>query len=415
MNKKAIIFKALKYLFFLAGFPLMMMVMIIIMAPMFGTEVLGNHAQNWVIGFTVMGVILLIIHFLLEKFIGAKGRTHRKLVLVVMSALSVLCIMLPSAIYDAAMRPKYEAARNKLVGEVDVKDFNAVQGWHRDFTKRYDSDVYVLINENYDFIKLYGLEHTYSEWYDNADKENNLGYKYGSFEKAEKLVKNKLEAKANLEKAQAELNAIEAEIEAKKLESDKAQEALAAEPDNTELKAAAETALAAYNKLVADKEADLVRLKGLRVDISAYKSRLISVVVDAVNNIDTVLPDGLTLNIFGTELNLYKYVMQILNMAGSVGFEITPELVEGLIPDIIYTGIGNETVSTYQAIVDGSDSDVSLAEAQKLDFKFKYYPSVLAAGAMKYVCYIFVGIVVFCIFASDYFNQKEKEEVKKND
>lgn len=151
------------------------------------------------------------------------------------------------------------------------------------------------------------------------------------------------------------------------------------------------------------------------MDISAYKSRLISVVVDAVNNIDTVLPDGLTLNIFGTELNLYKYVMQILNMAGSVGFEITPELVEGLIPDIIYTGIGNETVSTYQAIVDGSDSDVSLAEAQKLDFKFKYYPSVLAAGAMKYVCYIFVGIVVFCIFASDYFNQKEKEEVKKND
>ncbi len=415
MNKKAIIFKALKYLFFLAGFPLMMMVMIIIMAPMFGTEVLGNHAQNWVIGFTVMGVILLIIHFLLEKFIGAKGRTHHKLVLVVMSALSVLCIMLPSAIYDAAMRPKYETARNKLVGEVDVKDFNAVQGWHRDFTERYDSDVYVLINENYDFIKLYGLEHTYSEWYDNADKENNLGYKYGSFEKAEKLVKDKLEAKANLEKAQAELDAIEAEIEAKKLESDKAQEALAAEPDNTELKAAAETALDAYNKLVADKEANLVRLKGLRVDISAYKSLLISVVVDAVNNIDTVLPDGLTLNILGTELNLYKYVTQILNMAGSVGFEITPELVEGIIPDVIYTGIGNETVSTYQAIVDGSDSDVSLAEAQKLDFKFKYYPSVLAAGAMKYVCYIFVGIVVFCIFASDYFNQKEKEEVKKND
>ena len=332
-----------------------------------------------------------------------------------MSALSVLCIMLPSAIYDAAMRPKYETARNKLVGEVDVKDFNAVQGWHRDFTERYDSDVYVLINENYDFIKLYGLEHTYSEWYDNADKENNLGYKYGSFEKAEKLVKDKLEAKANLEKAQAELDAIEAEIEAKKLESDKAQEALAAEPDNTELKAAAETALDAYNKLVADKEANLVRLKGLRVDISAYKSLLISVVVDAVNNIDTVLPDGLTLNILGTELNLYKYVTQILNMAGSVGFEITPELVEGIIPDVIYTGIGNETVSTYQAIVDGSDSDVSLAEAQKLDFKFKYYPSVLAAGAMKYVCYIFVGIVVFCIFASDYFNQKEKEEVKKND
>ena len=43
MNKKAIIFKALKYLFFLAGFPLMMMVMIIIMAPMFGTEVLGDR------------------------------------------------------------------------------------------------------------------------------------------------------------------------------------------------------------------------------------------------------------------------------------------------------------------------------------------------------------------------------------
>ncbi len=160
MNKKAIIFKALKYLFFLAGFPLMMMVMIIIMAPMFGTEVLGNHAQNWVIVFTVMGVILLIIHFLLEKFIGAKGRTHHKLVLVVMSAFSVLCIMLPSAIYDAAMRPKYEAARNKLVGEVDVKDFNAVQGWHRDFTKCYDGDVsmYKSMNEAYHAFDALAIE-----------------------------------------------------------------------------------------------------------------------------------------------------------------------------------------------------------------------------------------------------------------
>lgn len=409
MNKinKALLYKALKSIFFLAGFPLLIILMIITMAPMFGTEVLGDFAQNWIIVFTVIFIVLLIIHFLLDKFIGAKSEAHHKVVLVVMSALSILCIVLPSAIYDAAMRPKYEAAQKQLVGVVDVKDYDAVAGWHRDFTTRYKSEVYALINENYDFIKLYGMAHTYSEWYGNADKEHELGYKYGSFEKAKVLVEEKLEALDKLAAAEAELAEVEAGMEVKLAAVTAADEALAADPENEELKAASATAHAAYDQAIAA----LVRLKGQRVDISAYKGELIDIVLRAVND-ENLLPDGLTITLLGIDIPVGDLLNTVLPLVGGY---LTPETLDGLIPDVIYTGIGPETVSAYQKAVDGDDNNISLAEAQKLNFKYTYYSSVLAAGAMKYVCYICVGIVVLSLFLTDWFAKKQKEEECKND
>lgn len=405
MNVKVIVFKALKILFFLAGFPLMVMLMIITMAPMFDAEVTGTHAQNWIIVYTVIGVILLIIHFLLDRFIGAKGRTHRKLVLAVMSALSILSIMMPVACYDAVNKPKYERAQDQLVGEVNVKDYNAVQGWHRDFTARYDSEVYALINAHYDFCKTYGLQSTESVWYGNADKEHNLGYKYGSFEKAEKLVADKLEAKANLEKVQAELATIEQAIEVKSDALALAKEALEADPENAQLQANVASAQGEYDQILADYDDDLVRLKGQRVNIANYKSELVEILLTAVKD-ETLLPDGLTIRLIGIDIPVGDLLSTVMGIAG--GF-LNEETINGLIPDVIYTGIGPETVSTYQKAVDGSDGDVSLAEAQRLDFMFKYYPSALASGAVKYIVYVCVGIVVFSIFATDYFATKQKE------
>lgn len=412
MNK-ATLYKALKTACFLVGFPLMIIVMIITMAPMFDPEVTGNYAQNWIIIFVAIWFCLLIIHFLLEKFVGAKSLNHHKLVLVVMSGLSILCVLLPSAFYDAAMRSKYETAQNKLVGEVNVKDYDALMGWHRDFTERYKSETYVLINEHYDFLKLYGLASTESSWYDNADKENNLGYKYGSFEKAKKLVADKLDALEKLESSKAELAAIEAEIDAKKTAYDDALKAAEADPSNAQLQTAAQTALDEYNAILDEKDEDLVRLKGQRVNIADYKEELITIVVDVIKNNKEVLPDGLNIDLLGINLPIHEILNYSL-IKSIIDGVLTPDMLMGIVPDVIYTGIGPQTVSTYQKAVDGSDSDVSLAEAQKLDFKFSFYPSVLAAGAMRYVCYIFVGIVVFSIFATDFFARKQKEEEEKN-
>lgn len=409
MKNKAIIYKALKTLFFLLGFPLLLMLMIITMAPMFDAEVTGDFAQNWIIVYTVIGVVLLAVHIILEKFVGSKGKTQHKLVLIGMAVLSVLCILLPTCCYDAVHRPKYEEARKQLVGEVNVKDYDAVQGWHRDFTTRYKSDVYALINDNYDFMKLYGLEHTYSEWYNNAtdeDRENGVGKKYGSFEKAEKLTKDKLAAKANLERAQAELAEIESAIQAKLTASEQADEALAADPENETLKAAAATAKQEYETILQEKDEDLVRLKGQRVDITAYKGELVDILLTAIKD-PNLLPDGLNINLVGIDLNVGNLLGLVMNYAGDF---INADTLNSLIPDVIYTGIGPKTVSTYQKAVDGSDGDVSLAKAQELNFKYKYYPAALASGAVRYVSFICVGIVVFCIFATDYFHSKEKEE-----
>lgn len=407
---KANIYKGLKTLFFLAGFPLLLIMMIITMAPMFGQEVMGDYAQNWILIFTAIWVALMLAYWALDKFVGKKSENHHKFVLVAVAALSIICVLLPSVIYDAVMKPKYDAALAKLGDDADVKNYNSIMGWHRDFTERYKGETYYLINLNYDFMKMYGLEHTYSEWYDNADKENGLGYKYGSFEKADKLVADKLEALDKFNKASAELAAVEAAIAEKKQAYDAAVAAFEAE-DTAENQTAMEAALAAYNQLVADSEDDFVRLKGQRVDISNYKDQLVQILLTALKD-PALLPDGLDLTIFGLDIPVGDLLDLIMGLAGNM---LTPEMIDGIIPDVIYTGIGKETIATYQKMVEGSDTDLSLAQAQAFDFKVDYYPGVLAAGAMKYASFICVGLVVFSIFMTDYFNKKQKEEENKND
>lgn len=403
---KQYIYKGLKILFFLAGFPLLLMIMLITMAPMFNQEIMGNHAANWMIGFCAIWVGLLIVQFVLTKFVAKKSDLCRKIVLVSVAALSVLCVLLPSAIYDAAVSKKYADAYEQLYDKSDVKTYDALMGWHRDFTEKYKSEVYYLLQDNYDIQKMYGLSHTYSEWYDNADKEHNLGYKYGTIEKAQVLTKEKLEALENYNKASAELDVLEAQIAQKQAAYDAAKAAYEADTTNGDLENAMNDAKSALDLFLEQKDDDLVRLKGYRVDITAYKDDLVNILVTAVKD-KNLLPDGLVVNIAGLDLNVGSLLNTVLGVAGSA---ITPEMVSGLIPDVIYTGLGEQTVSTYQKAVEGGDSDLSLAQAQSFAFKAEYYPSVLAAGAMKYACYVCVALVVMSVFFTDYFARKEKGE-----
>ena len=401
---KQYIYKGLKILFFLAGFPLLLMIMLITMAPMFNQEIMGNHAANWMIGFCAIWVGLLIVQFVLTKFVAKKSELCRKIVLVSVAALSMLCVLLPSAIYDAAVSKKYADAYEQLYDKSDVKTYDALMGWHRDFTTAYKSETYYLLQDNYDIQKMYGLSHTYSEWYNNADKEHNLGYKYGTIEKAQVLTKEKLEALENYNRASAELDALETQIAEKQAAYDAAKSAYEADTANEELESAMNDAKSALDTFLAEKDDDIVRLKGYRVDITAYKDDLVNILVTAVKD-KNLLPDGLTVNIAGIDLNVGSLLNTVLGIAGGA---ITPETVSGLIPDVIYTGLGEQTVSTYQKAVEGSDSDLSLAQAQSFAFKAEYYPSVLAAGAMKYACYVCVALVVMSVFLTDYFARKEK-------
>lgn len=400
------IYKGLKILFFLAGFPLLLMIMLITMAPMFNQEIMGNHAANWMIGFCAIWVGLLIVQFVLTKFVAKKSELCRKIVLVSVAALSMLCVLLPSAIYDAAVSKKYADAYEQLYDKSDVKTYDALMGWHRDFTTAYKSETYYLLQDNYDIQKMYGLSHTYSEWYNNADKEHNLGYKYGTIEKAQVLTKEKLEALENYNRASAELDALETQIAEKQAAYDAAKSAYEADTANAELESAMNDAKSALDTFLEQKDDDLVRLKGYRVDITAYKDDLVNILVTAVKD-KNLLPDGLTVNIAGIDLNVGSLLNTVLGIAGGA---ITPETVSGLIPDVIYTGLGDQTVSTYQKAVEGSDSDLSLTQAQSFAFKAEYYPSVLAAGAMKYACYVCVALVVMSVFLTDYFARKEKGE-----
>jgi len=408
MNK-TLIYKGLKILFFLAGFPLLILMMIITMAPMFDQEIMGSHAANWVIGFCAIWVGVLIVRFVLDKFVGKKSETCHKIVLVAVAALSVLCVLLPSAIYDGVTEKKYSAAYDALYDKSDVKSYDSITGWHRDFTTGYKSEVYYLISDNYDIQKMYGLSHTYSEWFKNADsydKEHGIGYKYGTIEKTQVLTKEKLEALEKYNAAKAELDALEAEIAAYEAAYTQAKEAYLQDTSNAQLETAMNEAKASYEAFLAEKDEDLVRLKGARVDVTAYKAELVNILLTAVKD-PNLLPDGLKVNIAGLDLDIGSILNQVL---GLVGENITPETVSALIPDVIYTGLGDETVSKYQKAVEGSDSDLSLAQAQSFAFKAEYYPSVLAAGAMRYACYISVALIVFSVFATDYFARKEKGE-----
>lgn len=404
--KKVKLYKALKYLFFLAGFPLLILLMIITMEPMLNEEILGAHARNWIIIFCAIWAVLLIVQFVLEKFVGKKSETMHKLVLVVMATLSIICVLVPSAIFDASAKDDYNKAYAKLENPNGVKKYESVMGWHRDFTNELNSEVYSVINANYDFMKMYGLSSIESGWYSNADKENNIGYIMGVREKAQTLLKDKQDAKAKLALAQAELTAIENAINEKLVALNEAEEALVLDPTNADLITARDNAKTAYDAILKAKEDDLVRLKGARVDITPYKEDLVNILVTAIKD-PNLLPDGLDISIAGITLPVGDLLKTILNIAGGA---ITPEAISNMIPDVIYTGIGAETISTYESMVNGGDNDMSLSAVEAFNFKITYYPEVLAAGAVRYACYICVGIIVLSIFMTDYFARKVKEE-----
>lgn len=397
MNKQNL-YKGLKIFFYLAGFPLMLTMMLITLAPMFGVEVMGGHAGNWIIIFFAIWAAVEIIHLVLKKFIGSKSENGRRIALVVTAVVAVLAIILPITIYNAVMQPKFDSARAEISSPADVKSYASVTGWHRDFTTRYKGESYYLINEHYDFMKMYGLQHTYSEYYSNADKENGLGYKYGSIEMAQKLVDDKRAAKAALAVAQEELSKVEADYQTLK-------DAYAADPSQENL--------TALNNATPAYETAILRLKGARVDISFIKPDLAALINKVVAELDNgvvgdgkLLPDGLVIEINGFTMDV-GWILDLVLSQVDLG-SLTGGLAD-IIPDVIYTGIGDGTITTYQNMVDGSDSDLSLAQAEAFNFKISHYPAALAAGAVKYAAYICVGLVLMSLILTEYFSQKERE------
>lgn len=409
MNKQ-LLYKAAKSFFYVAGFPMMLVMMLITLAPMFNVEVMGNYAANWIIVFFVLWAVFEAVRFVLNRFVGRRSERHQKVVVVATAVFAILLVLLPSAIFDAVNRPKYEEDYASLSAATDVKSYDKVMGWHRDFTTKYESEVYYLINDHYDFMKQYGLSHTYSEWFGNADKENGLGYKVGSFEKIDQLYAEKTEAVGLLAAAQQELAA----IEAKQAELTAAYEAAVESGVEADI-TAAKKALDDYNASV---DADLIRLKGERLDISAIKPELVKVLYTVVQDIlkggnSEILNSDWTIELIGQQIPVKGIIDLILSKIpiDITGF-ITEEMLSGLIPDVIYTGLGAETVSTYETMVNGGgllSDELSLAQVESLRFRMNHYPQIMAAGAVKYAAYIFVGIIVFCIFAADYFARKEKQ------
>lgn len=409
MNKQ-LLYKAAKSFFYVAGFPMMLVMMLITLAPMFNVEVMGNYAANWIIIFFVLWAVFEAVRFVLNRFVGRRSERHQKVVVVATAVFAILLVLLPSAIFDAVNRPKYEEDYASLSAATDVKSYDKVMGWHRDFTTKYESEVYYLINDHYDFMKQYGLSHTYSEWFGNADKENGLGYKVGSFEKIDQLYAEKIEAVGLLAAAQQELAA----IEARQAELTAAYEAAVESGVEADI-TAAKKALDDYNASV---DADLIRLKGERLDISAIKPELVKVLYTVVQDIlkggnSEILNSDWTIELIGQQIPVKGIIDLILSKIpiDVTGF-ITEEMLSGLIPDVIYTGLGAETVSTYETMVNGGgllSDELSLAQVESLRFRMNHYPQIMAAGAVKYAAYIFVGIIVFCIFAADYFARKEKQ------
>lgn len=412
MNKQ-LLYKAAKSFFYVAGFPMMLVMMLITLAPMFNVEVMGNHAANWIIVFFVLWAVFEAVRFVLNRFVGRRSERHQKVVVVATAVFAILLVLLPSAIFDAVNRPKYEEDYASLSAATDVKSYDKVMGWHRDFTTKYESDVYYLINDHYDFMKQYGLSHTYSEWYDNADKKSGLGYKIGSFEKIDQLYAEKLSAVDKLAAAKKELSA----IEAKQAELTAAYEAAVESGVEADI-TAAKKALDDYNASV---DADLIRLKGERLDISAIKPELVKVLYTVIQDIlkgenSEILNSDWTIELIGQQIPVKGIIDLILSKipggGGLVGGFITEEKLNELIPDVIYTGVGVQTVSTYETMVNGGgllSDELSLAQVESLRFRMNHYPQIMAAGAVKYAAYIFVGIIVFCIFAANYFARKEKQ------
>lgn len=412
MNKR-LIYKVAKTFFYVAGFPMMLVMMLITLSPMFDADVMGNYAATWIIIFFVLWAVFEAVRFLLNKFVGARGETQRRVVVLATAALAVILVLVPSAIFDAAYRPVYEKDYSQLTAATDVKSYDKLMGWHRGFTSEKSDEVHALTDSHYDFVKQYGLAGTQSGWYGNADKENGIGYKYGSFEMADVLYAEKLAAVDKLAAAKAELAA----IEARQAELQAAYDAAVAEGDEGKI---AETKAALDDYLVSV-DADLVRLKGERLDISSVKPELVKLLVTVVNDVlkggdGQILNSNWNIGLLGQNISVKELVDYIVSKipGGSqlVGGLVTEELVNGIIPDVIYTGIGAETITSYENAIDGGgllSDDMSLAQVESLRFKMNHYPQVLAAAAVKYAAYVFVGVIVLCVFAADFFSRKERQ------
>ena len=81
MNKQ-LLYKAAKSFFYVAGFPMMLVMMLITLAPMFNVEVMGNHAANWIIVFFVLWAVFEAVRFVLNRFVGRRSERHQKVVVV---------------------------------------------------------------------------------------------------------------------------------------------------------------------------------------------------------------------------------------------------------------------------------------------------------------------------------------------
>lgn len=407
MNKQNV-YKALKTFFYLCGFPMLILMLIITLAPMFNVEVMGNNAAVWVISFCAVWLIFEIIRFVLNKFVGSKSEAHHKVILVVTAAIAVFAVLIPTTIAGATDRARYEEARAQLRNPSLVMSYNSVTGWSRDFTEKYDSEVYNFINESYDFMKANGLDHTYSEDYDNADLENGKGHKMGLYEYVDTLVAEKLHAEKMIATLTAELDDIEAK-------------------------------LAAGEVTYEEVEDRLVELKGQRVviggELKAAIDNLVDQVIDVVvealkaGNLDAVLPDGLNIMIGNIEIEAADIVNLLLDkfsgLGGIVEGMITREMVYGLLGDmlgvnlegdevVIYTGLGGKTIAYYEGILNDKGG-VSLEQAQAMDFKHAFYPVTLSTGMVQFASYICVGIIVLSIFMTDYFGRKEKAAKEGSD
>lgn len=455
--KKEMLYKGMKTFFYIAGFPLLLMILLITMAPMFDVEVMGNHAAIWVVVFFVLWGAFEAIRFVLRKFVGSKSEGKHNLALVITAAVAILLVILPSAIYDASFRKQYEKDYEAVVSDlenlqskglaadatVNILSYDKVAGWHRDFTEKHKSEVYKLINDHYDYLKANGLEHVYSEDFDNAvyDEETGevlFGHKVGSREKLETTI---AEAKAAIplwEAAKAELEKIE-----------NAQATLADAAATEEEKTAAQEVIDSY----ADEggvDAALIRLKGEKLNLNVVGKSgatlkhsisvlLVDVLKDVLSGDSQILVGDWTIEILGEKIPVKELINKILNellsdeikdliggdfnLAEIIGDLITVEMIEGILPNEIYTGMGAETVSTYESKIMGSSGllgglislggeSLGMIDAEILLFRMNHYPQALAAGAVKFASYICVGIIVFSIFAVDYFSKKEKEAKK---
>lgn len=401
MNQaKTYLYKGLKLFFYLAGFPLLLVILYFTTETMRGAEVMGNHASNWLWTFVGIWAGFEILRFVLMRFVGRKSDGHKKLVTLILACVCILAVILPTTIFEAVDRNKFETAKEELGAGAagDIPNYDYIAGWHRGFTGS-GSQTAGFIGSYDSFKSTYGLSSMASSWYGNADKENNLGYKIGVLDKMDELLTEKRAAVAKLAAAEAELATVEADYAAN-----------LAELENPLLTAEELKALRAD---IAKNEEDLVRLKGFRIDISAYKEPLVDLAMELINDLsgglETVFPDGIDYEIYGINIGEFEDLIELVLPLLVNGGVVDKAMLMDLIPDVIYTGIGDETVATYEGLVYGTDSDWSLRQVEAFSFKMAYYPATLTGGAVKYVSYICVGLVLISFLLSGFFSEKEKQ------